>query len=292
MRKKISVSNDGQQQALLAASSATQTRFAPNLSDRVQVYMTGIGVADSKATETPADLIWMHALAIGYAPMYLSENADGVRADWPRIPLPDSKDALLHSAELGRQIAALLDTESTVTFVTTGAIRTELKEMAVIWRQGGGNLDPAKGHLSVTAGWGHAGKGGAVMPGKGCAIERGYSSAEHSAIEKGAAKFGMSLDDALRLLGASTKDIYLNNVAYWKNIPARVWDYTIGGYQVIKKWLSYRERGLLGRDLKPEEIEEVTAMARRVAAIIMLGPALDANYNAVKAATYSWPSTN
>jgi hypothetical protein len=27
--------------------------------------------------------------------------------------------------------------------------------------------------------------------------------------------------------------------------------YTIGGYQVIKKWLSYRERALLGREFKP-----------------------------------------
>ena len=30
----------------------------------------------------------MHALAIGYSPAYLSENADGIRRDWPRIPLP------------------------------------------------------------------------------------------------------------------------------------------------------------------------------------------------------------
>jgi hypothetical protein len=36
-------------------------------------------------TET-AELIWMHALAIGYAPAYLTENADGIRQGWPRIP--------------------------------------------------------------------------------------------------------------------------------------------------------------------------------------------------------------
>jgi hypothetical protein len=37
----------------------------------------------------------------------------------------------------------------------------------------------------------------------------------------------------------------LNDVAYWKNISVR--EYTIGGYQVIKKWLFYREEKLLGR---------------------------------------------
>jgi Type ISP C-terminal specificity domain len=74
----------------------------------------------------------------------------------------------------------------------------------------------------------------------------------------------------------------------WKNIPTGVWEYTIGGYQVIKKWLSYRERDLLGRDMKPEEVEEVSAMTRRIAAIVLLGPAFDANYEAVRKSTNKW----
>ena len=75
-------------------------------------------------------------------------------------------------------------------------------------------------------------------------------------------------------------------------MPARVWSYTIGGYQVMKKWLSYRERPLLGRDLKPDEARYVTEMARRIAAILLLEPALDANYERVKADTYEWPRTS
>jgi hypothetical protein len=71
-------------------------------------------------------------------------------------------------------------------------------------------------------------------------------------------------------LGTATHDIYLNDIAYWKNIPDRVWDYMIGGYQVIKKWLSYREQKLLGRSLKLEEVIEVTQIARRIAAILLL----------------------
>ncbi|HVA80589.1 MAG TPA: type ISP restriction/modification enzyme [Candidatus Binataceae bacterium] len=94
----------------------------------------------------------------------------------------------------------------------------------------------------------------------------------------------------MNLLGADTCDIYLNDIAYWRNIPARVWEYTIGGYQVIKKWLSYRERELLHRDLTPEEVAEVAAMARRIAVIVLMTPALDANYQAVKANTYDWPA--
>ena len=59
-------------------------------------------------------------------------------------------------------------------------------------------------------------------------------------------------------------DIYLNETACWRNVPGTVWEYTIGGYQVIKKWLSYREKAILGRGLKIEEAEYVTEMARRI----------------------------
>jgi hypothetical protein len=63
-----------------------------------------------------------------------------------------------------------------------------------------------------------------------------------------------------------------------------------GEYQVIKKWLSYREHGLLGRVLTTDEAREVTHMARRIAAIVLLYPVLDTNYMAVKQTTLPWSS--
>jgi hypothetical protein len=86
-------------------------------------------------------------------------------------------------------------------------------------------------------------------------------------------------------------DVYLNEASCWRNVPEAVWNYTIGGYQVIKKWLSYREQPLLGRGLTPEEVRYVTEIARRLAALIALQPQLDQNYRATAAATYAWPST-
>jgi len=83
----------------------------------------------------------------------------------------------------------------------------------------------------------------------------------------------------------------LNNVAHWSNIPLRVWEYTIGGYQVIKKWLSYREDKLLGRPLTKHEVRYVQEMARRIAAIVLLEPELDENYRSAKAhATHGQPT--
>jgi Type ISP C-terminal specificity domain/N-6 DNA Methylase len=249
-----------------------------NLSDTARTYLLSLGIANPDADAETASLIWMHALAIGYSPAYLKENTDGIRQEFPRIPLPDRRETLIASATLGRQIAALLDPETPVAGITSGKLRPQQKTIAVVSRIGTGNLDPNT-DFALTAGWGHAGQNSVTMPGRGKVSDRSYTPEEQTAIAA-----------VIEQLGTATHDIYLNNIAYWKNIPDRVWSYTIGGYQVIKKWLSYRELELLGRSLKQEEVMEVTQMARRIAAILLLEPELDANYEAVKQATYPWPA--
>jgi hypothetical protein len=241
-----------------------------NLSEVSRRYLTALGLPNPDTDQSTAELIWMHALAIGYSPAYLHDNADGIRENWPRIPLPASKEALLASAVLGRDVAALLDTEASVPGVTSGAIRDELKPIAVVSRVGSGALTAAE--FALTAGWGSGGQGGITMPGKGKTEPRAAGPDEQ------AAGFG----------AAPTLDVYLNATAYWKNVPQPVWDFTIGGYQVIKKWLSYRDQRVLGRPLTMAEIMEVTAMARRLAALVLLQPQLDENYLAVAEATWAF----
>ena len=80
------------------------------------------------------------------------------------------------------------------------------------------------------------------MPGQGRVVERPYTSEEREA-----------MGDAISTLGDTTFDVYLNDRAYWRNVPSNVWSYKLGGYQVLKKWLSYRESKVLGRPLKPDE---------------------------------------
>ena len=149
-------------------------------------------------------------------------------------------------------------------------------------------LDPAK-HLKIDVGWGYEGEDGKTMGGKGKLIERDYSDEERTAIHEGATAFGLSLEQALLQLGQKTSDVYLNDDAYWKNVPVRVWHFTIGGYQVMKKWPSYREAKLLGRVLSTDEAYYFRDMVRRITALCLLGPKLDANYIAAKANTYEWP---
>jgi hypothetical protein len=244
----------------------------PNLSSESLQYLQRLGVNRLDPDGTWHSLLFMHALALGYSEAYLRENSDGLRQDWPRIPLPATLTQLEVSAALGRRVAALLDTEQPIAGVTSGQVRPELKVLgvpAVV----SGEFD-----AKLTAGWGHAGKGGITMPGRGRLTERHFTDEEAA---------------CARLpehLGGKTCDVWLNDTAHWRNIPEGVWDFHIGGYQVIKKWLSYREFGLLGRALTLDEVREVTNMARRIAALLLLGPELDANYEAAKTASSDWPA--
>jgi hypothetical protein len=67
---------------------------------------------------------------------------------------------------------------------------------------------------------------------------------------------------------------------------------TIGGYQVLKKWLSYRERQVLGRDITKDEAREFTHIVRRIAALLLLEPELDKNYRAAKIKTHPYKAAS
>ena len=228
-----------------------------NLSGAAQHYLERIG-AD-------VEDLFHHILAVLHDPAYREANAGALRMEWPRIPIPGWPDGdevgaaeeLATSASRGRELAALLDSDTSVPRVTSGSLRPEIAVIAVPSTTDGGNMDG--GDFDVTAGWGHFGSGQAVMPGQGRVVERPYTSEERKAV-----------GDAVTTLGDTTFDVYLNDRAYWRNVPANVWSYKLGGYQVLKKWLSYRERKVLGRSLLPDEVQHFAEVGRRVAAILGL----------------------
>jgi len=110
-----------------AFKPANTPTVVPNISPAAHAYIESLGVA---ATTENAAQLWFHALAIAYSPDYLSEHADGIRGDWPRIPMPGTAPLLLESAKLGELVAALLDGEADVVGVTSGLIQSALKPVA------------------------------------------------------------------------------------------------------------------------------------------------------------------
>ncbi len=230
----------------------------PNLSGTAQRYLERFGA-------TVEDL-FHHVLATLHDPAYRKANAGALRMGWPRIPLPgwegwDDRGsdgvaaALARTAARGRELARLLDPDTPVSGITDGTLRRGIATIAVPATANGRNL--TGDDFAVTVGWGHAGSSDAVMPGQGRAVERGYTT--HECTELG---------DAVPTLGGTTFDVYLNGNAFWRNVPAAVWAYKLGGYQVLKKWLSYRERGVLDRALNPKEVQRFTDIARRLVAIL------------------------
>ena len=244
-----------QDEGLALVADGTQHR--PNLSLTAQHYLHSIGAS--------VEDLFHHVIATLHDPGYRTANAGALRMEWPHIPLPGwpdgvadgAADALAESAARGRELAALLDSDTPVVGVTTGTLRSELAAIAVPTTTDDGNM--AGDDFAVSASWGHFGTGEAVMPGQGRIVERGCTADERTA-----------LADAVPTLGNTTFDVYLNDRAYWLNVPEAVWNYQLGGYQVLKKWLSYRESKVLGRSLLPEEVQHFTNTTRRIAAILQL----------------------
>lgn len=251
-----------------------------NLSAYSKTYLRRIGLSELGKINA-AEVLPLHVLAIGFSPAYLKENTALLRLDWPRIPLPPSPQVLRKSAQLGREIAGLLDTDSSIVGVTAGRLLDEFAAMAVVVRLDGQSINPDADDLLVNVGWGVL-RNGTVSAGKGRFVERDYEPVELSSLQDGLRARGMSLDEGLSLLGKTTCDVFLNDKVCWRNVPSRVWSYVLGGYQVIRVWLSYREAAITGESLTLAEVRQVAGMVRRLAQIVLLGPTLDRNYRECK----------
>ena len=248
----------------VAGTLLSEVQVRLNLSAAALAMLSEIGGAPEG--------LFFHALAIMHSTRYRLENAGALLEDWPRIPMPTAVEPLSHSAALGRRLADLLDPESPISLTAEWSFLAALRLPR--------SSDVAEA-LQVTAGWGHHGRGSTVMPGQGLFPERAWTTAEREKMGALAATQALALEDALALLGEQCVDVHLNDESYWAAVPVNVWNYTLGGYQVLKKWLSYREFELLGRPLHSEESAYFAQVVRRIAAILLLGPELDTSYLAL-----------
>lgn len=249
--------------------------WRPNLSERALSYLSSLGITNARSSQSSASLIWQHALAIGYSPLYLEENGDAIRNDWPRIPLPARQEELEASGRLGQRIADLLDVDCEGIDLDP-AVQASARMIARLGRADGTPLTRSPGDLAL-AGWAIAQvrtqpRTGVVyrivMPREGRAQARPWSGPERAALA----------DEHLALLGTEVVDVYLNDRVCWHGVPQAVWDFKIGGFQVLRKWLSYRDRAVLGRDLDVPEVRQFTSICLRITQLVLLGPRLDVNY--------------
>ena len=212
--RDVGIGNDRNLPAPDPAAAADHQR-RPNLSTAAARYLDRLGAN--------VEDLFHHVLATLHDPAYREANAGALQMEWPRIPLPGwpegdadgAATALARSAARGRELARLLDPDTPVPGVTQGMLRPQIAAIAVPATLDGRNM--AGDDFALTAGWGHFGQGGAVMPGQGRVVERAYAPDERAV-----------LDDASTILGKTTFDIYLNRRTWWRNVPAAVWRYKPG----------------------------------------------------------------
>lgn len=246
----------------------------PNLRQTVDQWRVDQGL-----TETA---IFYHCAATIHSPHYRTGNNGALRLDWPRIPLPSNPDTLNLSADLGRNVAALLDADHDVPGVSSGVLRAGLNVIAL----------PKGKDFRLVGNWGYVqvNKHGSriVMPGNGTITQRSWTDGELSALQQIAERHDLSLDTLLDLIGGQAVDIRINAGSKWEGVPTSVWDYTVGGHQVLKKWLSYREFTVLGRALTGKEALDFAKTARRITEVLCMGPALNAAHGKSRASAVPW----
>lgn len=207
------------------------------------------------------------AFAILHAPSYQAEHKSALAADWAHLPIP--KDAALFDrlVTAGEQVTRLLDANSEASEVVQAIVGEDrARALGPLKRLDGKQVHPEDLKITVTY-WGG---------GKGRWKPRPFMAEELPATVYGEA------------WGERTGDLYLNDNAYFANVPELVWTYQLGGYPVLKKWLGYRQADR--RDDNPltdDERRWFRQIIQRIAALLALGPSLDDLYQEAAANAFT-----
>lgn len=207
------------------------------------------------------------AFAVLHAPSYQAEHKSALSSDWAHLPIPKDAELLSKLVDSGEQIARLLDANLDARDVIEAVLTPErAKQLGRLRRRDGGQLTTDDLKVAVTY-WGG---------GKGRWKPRAFLEEEMpSAAWEGC-------------WSERTGDLFLNDEAHFAHVPEAVWTYQLGGYPVLKKWLGYRQADRReGNPLTETERRWFRQMVQRIAALLALGPTLDALYQEAAAASFT-----
>jgi hypothetical protein len=194
------------------------------------------------------------AFAVLYAPAYQHEHKSALSADWAHLPIPKDRDLFERLVEKGEQITRLLDATRDGNDVIEAILGQErAKTLGPLRRVDKGQVRP--GDLKITVSYWGGSRGR-------------WKSRVHT-----------SEEDPLDARGERTGDLYINDEAFFANVPEAVWTFQLGGYPVLKKWLAYRQADRReDRPLTDDERQWFRQAIQRIAALLALGSDLDALY--------------
>ena len=197
--------------------------------------------------------LFHHSVAV------LAAQNDGSRS----IPLPESKELVRFSAILGERVARLCADEC------------DLKAIAVASRVGKEARMLRGSVLELDERWSVATH----------VVVRPVNGDELVALSDQAGSSGLTTDEVITLLGSRTCDVYLNEKAFWRNVPLHVWNHRHGDTPLLESWIRARLRPTLGRALVRDEVAQFSSAARRISGLLLLRPALERNLGVLTMAT-------
>lgn len=212
-----------------------------DLEQRTGLQFLPDGAADLPASFGPED-VFHYIYALFHSPAYRQRYDQFLRADFPRVPLPPRADFPRAPLPAGAAAPAGASLFRALSDLGRRLVDTHLLRPAA--------LDTAPVTFPV--------------PGDNT-IARGYP--------KYAANHAPGADAA----GADTPDaaagrVLINPSQYFAGVTPAVWQFRIGGYQPMDKWLKDRR----GRTLTFDDLEHYRRIAAALSATIRLMPAVDA----------------
>jgi len=191
------------------------------------------GHGDLRQTFGPED-IFAYMYAIFYSPTYRKRYAPFLKIDFPRLPLTSNK-ALFHAlCSIGNRLVSLHLMEQSISLISCFPIPGDNRVEAVRYTTQSQQKELFSSHPSNDA------NVSSSLPShqRGCA-----SSAAHSGQMQGSIFTPQKS-------GGVIGQIWINATQYFDNVPLEAWNFTIGGYQVCRKWLKDRK----GRKLNDEDL--------------------------------------
>ncbi|HMI89026.1 MAG TPA: type ISP restriction/modification enzyme [Polyangiaceae bacterium] len=196
------------------------------------------------------------ALAIVHSPAYQEESGERLGQDWAQLPVPRKQSAAAQATALGDQLASLLDPSRDVEALVSDVLGLHrMRHLAVLSTADKRPVQPGGEALTFSYFGG----------GKGKYLPRPFREEEQ----------------AHAAWGSETGELWINKRVFVGNVPIRVWEYELGGYPLLKKWLGYRQQSHRdGRLLTIAEMKMIRSIVHRIASVLALGSALDRVYEA------------
>jgi hypothetical protein len=235
-----------------------------------RILQDHFGLEGARRDETARSFVgnlFRNSFAILHAPSYQAEHKSALSSDWAHLPIP--KDAALFErlVAAGEQVTCLLNASRDAGDVIEAIVGADRARTIGPLKRFDGKQVRAEDLMITVTYWGG---------GKGRWKPRPFIAEELPAIEYRTA------------WGERTGDLYLNDEAYFANVPELVWTYQLGGYPVLKKWLGYRQADRRdGQPLTDDERRWLRQIIQRIAALLALGPSLDALYQEAAANAFT-----